>query len=97
VGESQQQGPLAAPFTYRFDLGISRDSDGLVRPGITAVLNGQSFTVSSPQPRRTAFAGNITGTARFSKLAYVYLGFDTEARAGKTEDIGLTAGVRAMF
>jgi len=97
VGESQQRGPLSAPFTYRFDLGIARDSDGLVRPGITTALSGQDFTVSSPQPGRTAFAGSITGTARFSKQGYVYLGFDTEARAGKTEDIGLTAGVRAMF
>jgi uncharacterized protein with beta-barrel porin domain len=97
VGESEQQGPLAAPFTYRFDLGVVRDSDGLVRPGVGAVLNGQEFTISSPQPSRTAFAGNITGTARFMKQGYVYLGFDTEVRAGKTEDIGVTAGVRAMF
>jgi hypothetical protein len=88
---------LAAPFTYRFDLGAVRDSDGLVRPGVGAVLNGQEFTISSPQPSRTAFAGNITGTARFMKQGYVYLGFDTEVRAGKTEDIGVTAGVRAMF
>jgi fibronectin-binding autotransporter adhesin len=97
MGESQQQGPLAAAFTYRFDLGIARDSDGLARPGITATLHGQDFKVLSPQPGRTAFAASITGTARFSKQGYVYLGLDTEARGGKTEDIALTAGVRAMF
>jgi outer membrane autotransporter protein len=97
VGESDQQGPLAAPFTYRLDLGAVRDSDGLVRPGVTAALSGQEFTVSSPQSARTAFAGSVTGTARFTKRGYVYLGLDTEVRAGKTEDIGITAGVRAMF
>jgi fibronectin-binding autotransporter adhesin len=97
VGESEQQGPLAAAFTYRFDLGAVRDSDGLVRSGVTAALGGQEFAVSSPQPARTAFAGSVTGTARFLKQGYVYLGLETEMRAGKTQDIGVTAGVKAMF
>lgn len=97
VGESEQQGPLAAAFTYRFDLGAVRDSDGLVRRGVTAALAGQEFALSSPQPARTAFAGSLTGTARFMQQGYVYLGLDTEARAGKTADMGINAGVRAVF
>jgi len=65
-------------------------------------LGSKTLTLTTPG---STFAGviggsgglSVTATARFMKQGYVYLGLDTEVRAGKTEDIGITAGVRAMF
>jgi hypothetical protein len=74
-----------------------RDSDGLLRPDVTAALGSQAFVISAPQAARTAFAGSVSATARFMKQGYAYVGIDTEVRGGKTEDIGVSAGLRMTF
>jgi hypothetical protein len=40
---------------------------------------------------------NLEGTARLGKTTYAYLGLVGEERSGKSEDVGIDAGVRATF
>jgi hypothetical protein len=58
---------------------------------------GDSFTVEAPNVSRTFAQLNLTGTARVAKRAYVYVGLSDEARGGKSQEEGVTAGARANF
>jgi fibronectin-binding autotransporter adhesin len=89
--------PLAANFTYRVNLGIGYDGGDLVHPAVSQTLAGDSFTVQAPDVSRTFAQLNLTGTARIAKRAYVYVGLSDEARGGKSQEEGVTAGARANF
>jgi fibronectin-binding autotransporter adhesin len=89
--------PLAANFTYRVNLGIGYDGGDLVHPAVSQTLAGDSFTVQAPDVSRTFAQLDLTGTARIAKRAYVYVGLSDEARGGKSQEEGVTAGARANF
>jgi fibronectin-binding autotransporter adhesin len=89
--------PLAANFTYRVNLGIGYDGGDLVHPAVSQTLAGDSFTVQAPDVSRTFALLNLTGTARIAKRGYVYVGLSDEARGGKSQEEGVTAGARANF
>ena len=89
--------PLAANFTYRVNLGIGHDGGDLVHPAVSQTLAGDSFTVEAPDVSRNFAQLNLTGTARIAKRAYVYVGLSDEARGGKSQEEGVSAGARANF
>jgi hypothetical protein len=64
---------------------------------IQASLQGAAIEDTAPETARTFVLANITGTARLGAHTYAYIGFSGEARSGKSEDLGLNAGVRTRF
>jgi outer membrane autotransporter protein len=97
VGGSRQQQPIATRFTYQFDLGVGRDSDGLAQPSFEAKLAGMSTVVNTPDVGRTFGFARVGGTARLTSWMYGYVGVSAETRSGKTEDLGANLGIRATF
>jgi fibronectin-binding autotransporter adhesin len=89
--------PLTAHYTYRVNLGIGHDGGDLVHPAVSQTLAGDSFTVEAPDVSRMFAQLNVTGTARITKRGYVYVGLSDEARGGKSQEEGVTAGARVSF
>jgi fibronectin-binding autotransporter adhesin len=89
--------PLAASYTYRVNIEVGHDGGDLVHPVVSQTLAGDSFTVVAPDVGRMFAQLNLTGTARVAKRGYVYLGLSDEARRGKSQEEGVTAGARANF
>jgi autotransporter-associated beta strand protein len=97
TGGSREQRPTAIAFTYQFDVGVGRDSDGLAQPTFDAQFAGMSTVVSTPDVGRTFGFARVGGTARLTSWMYGYLGVSAETRSGKTEDLGANLGIRATF
>jgi autotransporter-associated beta strand protein len=89
--------PLAAPFTYRLDLGVGRDDGSLLRPVLDANLAGVQTLIDAPEIGRSFGEFTLGATARLASHAYLYLGVGEELRSGRTEDLDVDAGVRASF
>jgi outer membrane autotransporter protein len=97
VGGSREQRPTATLFTYQFDAGVGRDSDGLAQPSFGATLAGMNTEISTPDVGRTFGFARIGATARVTSWMYGYFGVSAESRSGKSEDLGANLGVRATF
>lgn len=97
TGGSREQRPTVTPFTYQFDVGIGRDSDGMAQATFDAQFAGMSTVVSTPDVGRTFGFARLGGTARLTSWMYGYLGVSAETRSGKTEDLGANLGIRATF
>jgi fibronectin-binding autotransporter adhesin len=88
--------PLAAPATYRFDLGVGEDAGNLLNPTLRANLAGISMTIASPQVTSTFVQASVSGTLRLSPSAYLYGQLFGEARGNETLG-GISGGVRIRF
>jgi fibronectin-binding autotransporter adhesin len=97
TGGSREQRPTVSPFTYQFDVGIGRDSDGMAQPTFDARFAGMSTVLTTPDVGRTFGFARVGGTARVTSWMYGYLGISAETRSGKTEDLGANLGIRATF
>ena len=93
---SVETSPLAAPTTYRFDLGVGEDAGNLLNPSLRANLAGIRMTIASPQVSSTFVQASVSGTARLSPSAYLYGQLFGEAR-GNSAMGGISGGVRIRF
>jgi Autotransporter beta-domain/Phage integrase family len=88
--------PLAAPTTFRFDLGVGEDAGNLLNPTLRATLAGIDMTIASPRVSSTFVQASVSGTLRLSPSAYLYGQLFGEAR-GNAALGGISGGVRIRF
>ena len=96
TGGSAITSPLAAPTTYRFDLGVGEDAGNLLNPTLRASLVGIPMTITSPQVSSAFVQASISGTLRVTPSAYLY-GQLFGAVRGNADEGGLTGGLRVRF
>jgi len=89
--------PLAAPYSYRINVGVGHNSGDIARPSVTATLAGDDFAITAPDVGRTFGQIDATANARFSKHGYAYVGVSDEVRSGKSLKEGVILGARANF
>jgi uncharacterized protein with beta-barrel porin domain len=97
TGNSGAQSPLAAPFTYQFNVGLGNDSGDLAHPTLSASLAGAGLAVQTPDVGRVFAQAHFGGTLRLGKHSYVYAGVADEVRHGTSPDTSVNAGVRTTF
>ena len=71
-GGSAVSDPLAAPVTYRFNLGVGEDAGNLLNPSLHATLAGIGMTIAAPHVSSAFGQASVAGTLRVSSSAYVY-------------------------
>jgi fibronectin-binding autotransporter adhesin len=96
TGGSAAASPLAARFTYTFNVGIGEDGGNLVNPTLHASLAGIGMTIAAPQESSTFGQASVSGTARINSTAYVYGSLFGEAR-GNAMMGGISGGLRLQF
>jgi hypothetical protein len=88
-------GPLAAPFTCQFDVGVTRDSSDTVRPCVEQFMRGIGTPIVTSEVGHLAGVAKLTATAPVRGHASVYMWFTGEGRSGKSGDVGVHVGIRA--
>jgi Autotransporter beta-domain len=96
TGGSAAASPLAARFTYQFNVGVGEDGGNLVNPTLHASLAGIGMTIAAPQESSTFGQASVSGTARLNSTAYVYGSLFGEARGNATVG-GVSGGLRFSF
>ena len=93
---SNQANPLRDQYTYRFNLAIGADTQGLANPSNGTTLAGYSGTVSASQVDAVFVQAAMYGTARLSDNTYGYAGLSVESRRGLIV-AGGTVGIKVQF
>jgi autotransporter-associated beta strand protein len=93
---SLNKDPLKAGYTYRANLAIGADSQGLLNPTLNTTLGGYSSSVTTPNAGAGFVQAGLYGTLKVADSAYAYAGISAEARAGQTL-YGGSVGLRVAF
>jgi autotransporter-associated beta strand protein len=93
---SLNKDPLKDEYTYRANLAIGADSQGLLNPTLNTTLGGYSSSVTTPTAGSTFVQGGLYGTVKVADSAYAYAGVSVEARTGQTL-YGGSVGLRVAF
>ena len=93
---SLNKDPLKEGYTYRANLAIGADSQGLLNPTLNTTLGGFSSGVTTPTAGSTFVQGGLYGTVKVADSAYAYAGVSVEARTGQTL-YGGSVGLRVAF
>ena len=93
---SLNKDPLKDDYTYRVNLAVGADSQGLLNPTLNTTLGGYSANVGTPTAGAAFVQFGLYGTMKLSDNAYAYAGVSTEARSGQTL-YGGSAGFRFAF
>jgi hypothetical protein len=93
---SLNKDPLKDEYTYRANLAIGADSQGLLNPTLNTTLGGYSSSVTTPTAGSTFVQGGLYGTVKVAGSAYAYAGVSVEARTGQTL-YGGSVGLRVAF
>jgi uncharacterized protein with beta-barrel porin domain len=93
---SLNKDPLKAGYTYRANLAIGADSQGLLNPTLNTTLGGFSSSVTTPTAGSTFVQAGLYGTVKVADSAYAYAGVSVEARTGQTL-YGGSVGLRVAF
>jgi outer membrane autotransporter protein len=93
---SSNKDPLKDEYTYRANLAIGADSQGLLNPSLNTTLGGYSSSVTTPAAGSTFVQGGLYGTVKVAASAYAYAGLSVEARTGQTL-YGGSVGLRVAF
>ncbi len=93
---SLNKDPLKDEYTYRANLAIGADSQGLLNPTLNTTLGGYSSSVTTPTAGSTFVQGGLYGTVKVADSAYAYAGVLVEARTGQTL-YGGSVGLRVAF
>ena len=88
--------PLNDAYTYRANLALGTDSQGLLNPTLNTTLGGFSSSVSTPTAGSTFVQAGLYGTVKVADSAYAYAGVAAEARTGQTL-YGGSVGLRVAF
>jgi hypothetical protein len=93
---SLNKDPLKDEYTYRANLAIGADSQGLLNPTLNTTLGGYSSSVTTPTAGSTFVQAGLYGTVKVADSAYAYAGVSAEARTSQTL-YGGSMGVRVAF
>jgi uncharacterized protein with beta-barrel porin domain len=93
---SLNKDPLKDEYTYRANLAIGADSQGLLNPTLNTTLGGYSSSVTTPTAGSTFVQAGLYGTVKVADSAYAYAGVSAEARTGQTL-YGGSVGLRVAF
>jgi len=93
---SLNKDPLKDEYTYRANLAIGADSQGLLNPTLNTTLGGYSSSVTTPTAGSTFVQAGLYGTVKVADSAYAYAGVSAEARTGQTL-YGGSIGLRVAF
>lgn len=93
---SLNKDPLKAGYTYRANLAVGADSQGLLNPTLNTTLGGYSSSVTTPTAGVGFVQAGLYGTVKVADSAYAYAGVSTEARTGQTL-YGGSVGLRVAF
>jgi uncharacterized protein with beta-barrel porin domain len=93
---SLNKDPFKDYYTYRANLAVGVDSQGLLNPALSTTLGGYSSSVSAPTVGVAFVQVGLYGTMKLSDNIYAYAGVSTEARSGQTL-YGGSAGLRFAF
>jgi uncharacterized protein with beta-barrel porin domain len=93
---SLNKDPLKQGYTYRANLAIGADSQGLLNPTLNTTLGGFSSSVTTPTAGSTFVQAGLYGTIKVADSAYAYAGVSAEARTGQTL-YGGSVGLRLAF
>jgi autotransporter-associated beta strand protein len=88
--------PLNDAYTYRANLALGADSQGLLNPTLNTTLGGFTSSVSTPTAGSTFVQAGLYGTVKVADSAYAYAGVAAEARTGQTL-YGGSVGLRVAF
>ncbi len=88
--------PLNDAYTYRANLALGADSQGLINPTLNTTLGGFTSSVSTPTAGSTFVQAGLYGTVKVADSAYAYAGVAAEARTGQTL-YGGSVGLRVAF
>ena len=93
---SLNKDPLKAGYTYRANLAIGAESQGLLNPTLNTTLGGFSSSVTTPTAGSGFVQAGLYGTVKVADSAYAYAGISAEARTGQTL-YGGSVGLRVAF
>jgi autotransporter-associated beta strand protein len=93
---SLNKDPLKDEYTYRANLAIGADSQGLLNPTLNTTLGGFASSVTTPTAGSTFVQAGLYGTLKVADSAYAYAGVSAEARTGQTL-YGGSVGLRVAF
>jgi autotransporter-associated beta strand protein len=93
---SLNKDPLKDEYTYRANLALGADSQGLLNPTLNTTLGGYSSSVTTPTAGSTFVQVGLYGTLKVADSAYAYAGVSAEARTGQTL-YGGSVGLRVAF
>ncbi|MCM0036793.1 MAG: autotransporter outer membrane beta-barrel domain-containing protein [Burkholderiaceae bacterium] len=93
---SLNKDPLKDEYTYRANLAIGADSQGLLNPSLNTTLGGYSSSVTVPTAGTGFVQAGLYGTIKVADSAYAYAGVSAEARTGQTL-YGGSVGLRVAF
>jgi uncharacterized protein with beta-barrel porin domain len=93
---SLNKDPLKDEYTYRANLAIGADSQGLLNPTLNTTLGGYSSSVTTPTAGSTFVQAGLYGTVKVADSAYAYAGVSAEARTSQTL-YGGSMGLRVAF
>lgn len=93
---SLNKDPLKDEYTYRANLAIGADSQGLFNPTLNTTLGGYSSSVTTPTAGSTFVQAGLYGTVKVADSSYAYAGVSAEARTGQTL-YGGSVGLRVAF
>jgi len=93
---SLNKDPLKDEYTYRANLAIGADSQGLLNPTVNTTLGGFASSVTTPTAGSTFVQAGLYGTLKVADSAYAYAGVSAEARTGQTL-YGGSVGLRVAF
>lgn len=93
---SLNKDPLKAGYTYRANVAIGAESQGLLNPTLNTTLGGYSSSVTTPTAGAGFVQAGLYGTVKVADSAYAYAGVSAEARTGQTL-YGGSVGLRVAF
>ena len=93
---SLNKDPLKEGYTYRANLAIGAESQGLLNPTLNTTLGGYSSSVTTPTAGAGFVQAGLYGTVKVAESAYAYAGVSAEARTGQTL-YGGSVGLRVAF
>lgn len=93
---SLNKDPLKADYTYRANIGVGADTQGLLNPTLNATVGGYTNSVTTATAGSTFLQVGLYGTAKVTDNAYAYAGVSGEARSGQTL-YGAMVGLRIAF
>uniref|UniRef100_UPI004047410B autotransporter-associated beta strand repeat-containing protein n=1 Tax=Orrella sp. TaxID=1921583 RepID=UPI004047410B len=93
---SLNKDPLKAGYTYRANVAIGAESQGLLNPTLNTTLGGYSSSVTTPTAGSAFVQVGLYGTVKIADNAYAYAGVSGEARSGQTLHGG-SVGLRVAF
>ena len=93
---SLSKDPLRDAYTYRANIAVGADSQGLLNPTLNTTLAGLSTTVTTPNSGAAFVQLGLYGTSKLSDSLYAFAGISGEFRNGQTL-YGGNVGLRLQF